>query len=162
MEPKRTNHRLPTWDYTQSGMYYVTICVAERKHALGHIIYDDNKLDCPASFIPSKIGTVCIEAGESLSERFDDVRLEKLTLMPDHIHMLASIDANGSTALGDFVFAFKRFVTRKARAVGFNDRLWQKNYYDHVVRDNEDVLRIMEYMENNPIRWAHQRRENNI
>ena len=162
MESKQTIHRLPTWDYTRSGMYYVTICVSERKHALGHIVYDENKLDHPASFVPSKIGTACIEAGKSLGERFDDVRLEKLTLMPDHIHMLANIDANGSTALGDVVFAFKRFVTRKARAAGFNGRLWQKNYYDHVVRDNEDVLRIMEYMENNPIRWAHQRQENNI
>ena len=154
MGSKRTTHRLSAWDYARPGMYYVTICTSERKHVLGRIVFDEGNLEEPAAFLPSNIGTACIEAENSLNERFNGIHLEKLTIMPDHVHMLVRIDSDGPTDLGDVVFAFKRFVTRKAKAAGFSNALWQKNYYDHVVRDDEDVLRIMEYMDNNPIRWA--------
>lgn len=136
------------------GLYYMTICTFQRKQILGRIVYDPNARYPHAVFIPSPLGEACDRALVSVDERMDAVEVVKCTLMPDHLHLLVRIASPESASLGEVVFAFKRHVTGFVRRSGIEGKIWQKSYYDHIVRSDEDVVRIVEYMERNPLRWV--------
>ena len=73
-------------------------------------------------------------------------------LMPDHVHLLVMPKGDSPTILPSFVGAFKSLSTRAFWRVGGEDTLWQQHYYDHVVRDDESLSAIGEYILNNPVR----------
>jgi REP element-mobilizing transposase RayT len=72
--------------------------------------------------------------------------------MPDHLHILLSLNNVYKKNLHSWVSAFKRYTTRSAKR-GFGiHRLWQKNYYEHIIRKEESLIKIAEYIINNPVR----------
>ena len=155
----RRSIRLPEYDYAQAGAYFVTTCVQERKCLLGEIA--DGKMQL------SDIGRVVEECWSAIPEHFGHVRLDVFVVMPNHIHGILSITGVGARhaspkitgpkqrSLGAIVGSFKSAVTKRVNTLrGAQGRsIWQRNYYEHVIRDDDDLGVLREYIVNNPLRW---------
>lgn len=154
----RRPHRLPSYDYATPGSYFVTLCIQDRLPLLGCIRSGD--------LVPSPAGDCIVQLCQELPDRYPGVELNTLLVMPDHLHAILSL--NGRTpSLSDIVHALKSRTTAKY-ALGvseqgwprFHRTLWQRGFYDRVIRNEEELGRVREYILQNPLRWhlAHEDR----
>lgn len=151
----RRSRRLQGFDYAQAGGYFVTLCSHGRKHLFG-VLEDD-------VFRPTEVGQVVEACWNNLENRFEHVMLGDFVLMPNHLHgivLLSNPDINVSRphllapgSLSVIVRSFKEASTKQARSA-MSGPLWQRNYYDHIIRDEADLARIQTYIRNNPKNWA--------
>jgi REP element-mobilizing transposase RayT len=154
--PRRKHHHLPEHIYRLPGSYFITICTRERQHHFGTI-------DAEGLGI-SQLGQLVEERWRSIPEHHFGVSLDIHVVMPNHFHGLISTSASSKASeaphIGKIVGAFKSSVTRHGRERGLiGTSIWQDDYWDHVVRSQEDLDRIRVYIENNPLSW-HIDREN--
>ena len=153
--PKRKALRLPDYDYSRAGAYFVTICTAGRKSILSRIAVGAGVLDGPELQL-TEIGQIAEERIREMNAVYPDRNVEKYVIMPNHVHLLISISAHGPSGtpaptnewIPRFVSTFKRFTNREA-----GQKLWQRGYYEHVIRDSADYLRIWSYIDSNPFKW---------
>lgn len=161
----RRSIRLKDHDYSQAGAYYVTIDVQNRECLFGRILNYE--------MILNEAGKMIEEQWNALPERFPNVELDSHQVMPNHFHgiivIVGVIFEHGSgtspaptkrPTLGDIVGAFKSITTNEyIKGVDnnhwprFYKRLWQRDYYDHILRDEEDLNRIRDYIRSNPANW---------
>lgn len=161
----RRSIRLQKFDYSQTAYYFVTICVRQRRFLLGRI----------EAGIPhlSDTGNQVEHWLHETPRKFAHVALDSFVIMPNHLHVVfelqrstsetaaASKETIARTPLPQIVQWFKTMTTNaRLRWIRENDPsspdglLWQRNYYEHVVRDEYDLLRIREYIRLNPTRWT--------
>ena len=142
--PQRKRLRLRGFDYASEGLYFVTVCTHRRRCVLGHIEDDEVRL--------SRIGCIVRAQIDGLAARLGVV-VDSFVVMPNHVHLIVALGPKARQAsplrLGTVIGGFKSGSTRSAAA-----RLWQRGYYEHVVRDADDLTRLREYIETNPIRWS--------
>ena len=85
------------------------------------------------------------------------MQIEKYVIMPNHIHLIIAIKSTAGASpcptVSDIICAYKSLTTRECRNF-YNGIIWQKSFYDHIIRDENDYLRIWEYIENNPLKWS--------
>lgn len=153
--PKRKINRLPGYDYDTGGMYFITICTKGKKCILSKIVGDD-ALGVPHNNL-TELGQV-VKKYILSGNRMERVSVEKFVIMPNHIHILLTVDMEtGGTPRASsptmavvprFVAALKRLVNREAG----ND-LFQRSYHDHIIRGHQDYMKIWEYIDNNPKQW---------
>jgi putative transposase len=159
----RRTIRLNGYDYSQEGAYFVTLVTHGRQCFLSEIENGQPK---------SSLFGRCAEAMlESLPIHFP-VAINHKVVMPNHIHILLSIvgkedqknmleNLNSSLpgtqkqSLGAIVQTYKSITTRRIHALQRECQtpVWQRNYYEHIVRDQDDFDRIADYIQNNPINW---------
>lgn len=137
---------MPDYDYALGGAYFLTLCVQDRKP----IFWDcRGELRSPENL--SSSGEVVCEELLRLNDIYENVRLDKYCIMPDHIHMILFLNG-GRTQFAPttsrIVKQFKGVVTKR---LGFSP--WQRSYYDHVIRNEQDYLDIWTYIENNPSKY---------
>lgn len=161
--PKRKNIRLSYYGYTTPGAYLVTICSHNRKCIFGKI--EEGKVQL------NEIGNMVKTCWQEIPKHFKEVRLDEYVVMPNHLHgILIILDETGEACLaptsepakskkktlGAVVGSFKSSVTRRVRISGFirGKAIWQRGYYEHVVRNIVDLEDIREYIANNPARWS--------
>ncbi|MFQ5956551.1 MAG: transposase [Candidatus Brocadiales bacterium] len=130
---KNRSLRLKNFDYSQILPYFVTICTKDEKP----ILYDGLAED-----IVSCLKELRVSHG---------FKLYVYCIMPDHIHLLLSPGDSG-LGLSKIIQIFKSMTTRRYRANGAKDILWQTYFYDHVVRREEDLNNIAKYILENPVR----------
>ena len=179
----RKHNRLKEYDYSQNGYYFITICTAEKRKILGDISVGANCVR-PYGVRPktvlSEIGKIVDENICRLNGIYDTVRVDKYVVMPNHVHLILVIQdgqiqdgrtqfaptestesqgaQDGQIQDGRTQFAptvsrvIKQFKGKVTKQVGFC--IWQKSFYDHIIRDEKEYLRIWEYIENNPDKWA--------
>ena len=169
--PKRKPSRLKNYDYSENGAYFITICTKDRKKILSNIIVGTGVLDCPRIQLLTH-GKIAEKYINQLNDFYDNVLVDKYVIMPDHIHLILSVN-NGQPAqrtVGDacpynanqniktdnknstvakFISTFKRFCNKE-----YGQNIWQPRYYDHIIRNQEDYNEIWEYIENNPRKWG--------
>ena len=130
------------YDYGQNGAYFATICTQERKRLLSDIVGDD------AHIVPKPYGQITEKYIRNAPE------IEKYVLMPDHIHMLIRLD-NGSrwasTPTNRIATIVRSIKTLTTKEIG--ESIFQRSYYDHVIRNRQDYEEIWRYIDNNPRRW---------
>jgi REP element-mobilizing transposase RayT len=209
MLPERRALRLPHYDYTTPGAYFVTICTQNRACSLSRIVNDQ------VTLFPA--GEVSKAVLLSLPRRFAGVELDAFVIMPNHIHAIltlvgvrfiasensplqnplgnantpapASLDVqrqhlpprasrgnaaadenalrtgspigrsradaiNRTPTVGEIVRAFKASVARQVRVAGAVEFAWQRSYYEHVLRTEDQLGRARRYIGENPLRWA--------
>ena len=140
---RRNTHRLPSYDYRANGAYFLTICRQDRQRVLD---------------IPS-LRSAVLETWQALPDRFPTIKLDELVIMPDHIHCILWLDgsANESPTIGRIVGAYKSLITvawrnhHKSIGIPCNTHLWQRDYYEHVIRNETDLTLTREYIINNPL-----------
>ena len=148
---QRKNLRLQHYDYSQAGLYFVTICGQNRFKYFGEIV--------EGRFIGYASADMIEKIWIDLPYRFP-VLLHEYVLMPNHFHAIIEIQEGNEHSLGEMVGAFKSMTT-KEYIMGVRDkdwfpfekRLWQRNYYEHVIRDEKSYLKLSEYIQDNPRKW---------
>lgn len=153
----RKRIRISTWDYAQSAMYMVTICVADRTHRFGEMTErSEVQLNDAGQMVEQEI--------LDPPGHFSNVDLDEFVVMPNHIHMLIGIrgeDGNGvPLSLASVVGAFKsRTTNRYIRGIKmgllppFDRHLWQRDYYETIMRDEGWLDQRRAYIEANPANW---------
>ena len=153
--PKRKNVRLAGFDYQTAGAYFITICVKDRKPILGKIV--GTGLPAGPKNILSQYGEIAEKVLINMSDFYDNIKLDKYAIMPNHIHLLLQITESGgpsrtpvptNSPISKFVGTFKRFCNKE-----YGGNVWQARSYDHVIRGQEDYAAVWEYIENNHLKW---------
>ena len=141
---KRHSIRLPNYDYSEPGFYFITICTKNKKHILSSIDFTGN-------IHLTKVGSI-IE--DYLIKNNYYFNINQYVIMPNHIHILLEITSK-KINVGNFVKEFKSKVCRKYNKLYgyYENDIWQRNYYEHIVRDESDLIRIKNYIKNNPYKW---------
>lgn len=158
--PRRKPNRLPHYDYSAPGAYFITICTREKRCILSDVVVGEGL--APPSLRLTDIGRIVEEQILALPQRFSGLAIEKYMIMPNHIHLLirlsgesggASPSPTVSTGVPAAIGAFKSLTTRLSGV----RPLWQRSYYDHVVRNETEYKEIWEYITANPAHWAEDR-----
>ena len=132
----RKGIHLNGFDYTGgSYFYFLTLCAADKKP-----LFKDAEI---ARFIIDEM---------ELRRNRDEIILFCFCIMPDHVHMLLSLSKGYQKRLINWVSAFKRYSAKIIRKSYGVEQLWQKNFYDHVIRKEESLIKVAEYIVNNPVR----------
>ena len=206
----RRSIRLKGFDYSQAGLYFITICCQDRFCYFGHVEND--------AMILNEYGQIAFDEWMKLPERFPNFELDVFQIMPNHIHAIISLtnpatvgatlavapngntvapngnavahdgntvahDGNAvapigntvahdtigagvnpaptdtNTGVSDIVGAYKSLVSNGCLKIFKSNnemmgKLWQRNYYEHIIRNEQSYQRIAEYIMNNPIKWG--------
>ena len=153
VSPHRKQLRLRGYDYAFPGVYFVTICSAGKRPVFASTSGE--------SIVLSLAGEIVRSEWIALPERFARLVLDEFVIMPNHLHgVLAFVGhaggASPSPTLFDVIGAFKSIstikVNRLLRRSGV--ALWQRSYYEHIVRTGEDLRKIQRYILENPLMWS--------
>ena len=152
---KRKPNRLASYDYDREGVYFITICTQDRKCILSRIV-GGGVLDAPDNLL-TDVGKI-VEKNILSGKYVERVSVTKYVIMPNHIHLLLVVGANTSgtskapsptnALIPHFISTFKRLCHRE-----IGERIFQRSYHDHIIRNEQDYLKIWEYIENNPKQW---------
>lgn len=154
--PKRKQNRLPYFDYSSPGAYFITICTEDKRCILGSIV-GGGALDAPKVKLTSA-GRI-VQKYILSSNNVAGITVDKYVIMPNHIHMIlvvADSDTGGTSrapsptnaVIPHMVSTFKRFCHQEAGI-----KIFQRSYHDHVIRGEQDYQKIWEYIDTNPARW---------
>jgi len=188
----RKTIRLKGYDYSQAGLYFVTLCCQNRNHLFGKII--DGKMDL------NHFGKIAKKEWEHTATLRDNISLGAFILMPNHFHSIIQIDyqikneeANCGTfkspshTIGAIIRGYKGATTKKIKELIRNNcggelqfqnnsrtgelqfaptkqfapterfaptkSIWQRNYWEHIIRNENEFIRISKYIRNNPTKW---------
>ena len=161
--------RCQNWDYRSNGYYFVTICTGDRICFFGEIKSGNMEL--------SDIGLIVANEWQKTPQIRPNVKLDQWVVMPNHLHGIIIIDNNNtpidtfwrnvptninenkntnrlkSNSLGSIIGQFKSVCTKQIWKLGFTDFRWQTRFYDVIIRNEESLNRIRQYILNNPAKW---------
>ncbi|MDQ6953464.1 MAG: hypothetical protein Q9M15_08055 [Mariprofundaceae bacterium] len=164
------------YDYSQAGLYFITICTQNRLHLFGEIVNDNMVLN--------DAGNMIKKLWREISNHFKNTRLHEYIIMPNHIHGIIEISSVGAPlvgaqndgqfqngqpqgiaptckTIGDIVGAFKSLTTNEYIKMvkqnilqPFDKRIWQRSYWEHIIRNDNEYTHIVQYIMDNPQTWA--------
>ncbi|MBR6693435.1 MAG: transposase [Clostridia bacterium] len=144
--PKRKPNRLEGYDYSETGYYFITICTKDKKRILCDIVGDD------AHIVPKKAGKIASKYIKNIRE------IDKYVIMPNHIHLILKIEggtmwaSSPTRSVPSIIRSLKTLVSKEC-----GEKLWQRSYYDHIIRGEGDYLEIWKYIDENPLKWKEDR-----
>jgi REP element-mobilizing transposase RayT len=179
----RHSIRLKEYDYSQAGLYFITICVKNNACLFGKIT--DGKICLSA------IGAIADVLWHEIKNHAKNVELHEFVVMPNHIHGIIEITTDdgvgatvgaghalplppqpqtadvrathalpqsrfqnqGKNTISSIVGSYKSAVSKHAHRLGFAEFAWQRNYWENIIRSSNDYTRIAQYIINNPINW---------
>ena len=151
----RKPNRLEGYDYSQSGVYFLTVCTKGRAPLFWEMSRVSNAVGATCGRPPlSALGKMALEELQRLEQIYPGVHVHKIAVMPDHIHLLVGLEEGRpqvapTPSIPRLMQQFKGKMTKLA-----GRPIWQKSYYDHVIRDENDFLAKWNYMEHNPGEWV--------
>ncbi|ANH83448.1 hypothetical protein A8C56_22915 [Niabella ginsenosidivorans] len=173
MKHNRKSIRLKGYNYAQAGLYFITLCTHNRVHLFGQIINGEMVLNAG--------GRVAAKCWQDIPAHFPTAALHEYVVMPNHIHGIIELQSPSvgvqnfepqqmgtenkfqhiiPQSIGSIVRGFKIGVTKWFRYEnGFaqNAQIWQRNYYEHIIRNDAAYHRIANYILNNPAKWKDDR-----
>lgn len=156
--PQRKLQRLKNYDYSQNNAYFLTICTQNRAHLFGSIETMSIKLNDVGQMIEEKLLNISKNA---------DVEIDRYCIMPNHIHAIIVIARNGTTqgsfpTVSEMVQRFKTITTKlyvdgvkSGEYPPFHKKIWQKSFYDHIIRDEQGYIEVCRYIAENPLNWQY-------
>lgn len=168
----RQSIRLKGYDYAASGAYFITLCTHQRQCLFGDIVAGEMQLNL--------YGEIVAEEWQRTPEIRSNFAIDGWIVMPNHFHgiviiensdrSLPSWNAHNRTplpnslhrrpqSLSSFVAGFKSITTKRINAIrnAAGTPVWQRNYYEHIIRDQDSATKIRQYIQNNPSVWEHDR-----
>lgn len=156
---ERKSPRLPNYDYSQAGLYFLTLCTKGKAPLFGRVCVGGGALDAPKVEL-SQYGAVIERWLADCAGKYEDLAILKHVVMPNHVHVIVELRGGPSRApaptqsranerIPGFVSGMKRLTNRCCGVA-----LWQRGYYDHVIRNDADFLRVWNYIDTNPAKWA--------
>jgi len=162
--PRRKTIRLKDYDYSQTGYYFVTICTQNREKIFGQIVGADS-ISARSETILSNAGMMVEKIYCNMQNEFKNVVFHEYIFMPNHFHGIiqiqwADIESAPTANLSTIIQSFKRYTTieyihgvKNNIYPLFNKRIWQRGYHEHIVRNEQELQKIREYIINNPAQW---------
>jgi REP element-mobilizing transposase RayT len=152
----RRSIRLKDYDYSRSGAYFVTICVRQRECLFGEIKSGEMHLN--------KYGRMVEASWDDLPNHYHHVEIDESIVMPNHIHGIIVLNNVGAGlkpaptkqhGLPEIVRAFKTFSARQINHILNTPGipLWQRNYYERIIRDERELNAVREYIRQNALKW---------
>ena len=169
----RRSIRLAGYDYTRAGAYYITIVTWQREEIFGEVVNGEMQL--------SSMGRIAEENWRLIPKHFSHAELEAFVVMPNHIHGIIILDDDirtGTTpapirtgtinraptpteqfqkpvagSIPTIMRTYKASVSRRIQKEHHETNIWQRNYYEHIIRDQADYERIGGYILSNPVNW---------
>ena len=153
MRQTRKPNRLADYDYAGPGAYFVTICTKDRKCLLSRIAVGAT-CGRPDMVELTKAGEAVKAELLKIPEIYGSIRVDSYVVMPNHVHAIFVMEENDgqskrSPAISRVIQQMKGTVTKK-----LGQGIWQKGFYDHVIRDEQDYRIRRKYIEENPAKWA--------
>ena len=156
--PKRKSVRLREYDYSRPGAYFVTICSQNRGDVFGIV--------SGIEIQRNRYGDIVADCIRLLPDRFTCVKVDAFVVMPNHIHCIivmedcvpsASDAVPPRESLGRIIAYLKHKSTKQINEIAdtLGGRIWQRNYYEHVIRNEDELRKVRQYIENNPAKWAY-------
>ena len=141
--------------YSRAGYYFITICTMDRQKLFGEIVGADDPV-CPQPVMrANEIGKIVYKCWNKINDIYDNVRTDAFCLMPNHIHEIVVIyeGGQGRPPLPKIIQGYKSVSTRMC--FKYNIKIiWQRNYYDRIIRNRQEYEEICIYIENNPLKWV--------
>jgi len=197
----RRSIRLKGYDYSQAGLYFITICCQDRACLFGEIVWTNR---IRAEMILNEYGQIAFNEWLKTPEIRPNVELGEFVIMPNHMHGIIRLSGRGelhspenelhspenelhspenmgvfktpqrtienedigekgefnspprspSQTIGAIIRGYKSSVTKQVGLLGFDEKLWQRNYYEHIIRNEQSYQTISDYIINNPTKWA--------
>lgn len=171
----RKSNRLQHYDYSRAGYYFVTICTQNRQCLFGEIV--------EGHMILNEVGKIIVRWWEETKNKFPNIELDEFVIMPNHLHGIITIvgadlrvcpDSKGQgttnkrikqgehtgSPLQKIIQWFKTMTTneyiqgvKSGICPPFKNHLWQRSFYDHVIRDEQSLHDVREYIQHNPLNW---------
>lgn len=133
--------RLQDYDYSQEGLYFITICCKNKENYFWiNDKYKNGETELTVA------GEVVKEELEKVSKIYKGIRLDNYVIMPNHVHLI--IDVESRAYIPNIINQTKGKVSKRLR---FSP--WQHSYHDHIIRGDEDYENIWNYIESNPLKW---------
>lgn len=151
--PKRKNIRLNDYNYSSNGAYFITICTKNKEN----LLWKNVGANCvrPLDQLPlSKIGIVIENEIYKLNTVYENIKVDKYQIMPNHIHLIIFIyeDSNGRTLFAPTISRIiKQFKGSITKQIGFS--IWQKSFYDRIIRNENEYQSVWNYIHNNPLKY---------
>lgn len=151
--PKRKNIRLHNYNYSYNGAYFITICTKNKEN----LLWKNVGANCvrPLDQLPlSKIGIVIENEIYKLNTVYENIKVDKYQIMPNHIHLIIFIyeDSNGRTQFAPTISRIiKQFKGSITKQIGFS--IWQKSFYDRIIRNEKEYPEVWNYIHNNPLKY---------
>ncbi|MHB1051359.1 MAG: transposase [Bacteroidota bacterium] len=149
--------RLPLFDYSSPAAYFVTICTKNKIELFGTVEKNDTIL--------SPIGHIARDCYVQIPEHFPSVELDAFVIMPHHIHGIIILhpvnhDVQSPPSLSTIIGSYKSAVTHLVHEQSlFREKtVWQRSFYDHIIRNDFSLHMIRRYISTNPQRWRHVRK----
>jgi len=177
--PQRKPNRYKKWDYHDAGWYFVTLCTKGMVNWFGEIV-------C-GQMVLNEFGQLVNKCFKNIPNRFNHVEHDEFVVMPNHVHGIIVIrnrnikqivgtglvpvrqNTNRTTTrvvptLGNLIGSFKSITTveyikqvRKNKYQSFEKSIWQRSYYDHIIRSEYSLFMIQQYIRNNPRQWEEEK-----
>lgn len=163
----RRSIRLPGYDYTQPGAYYITICTYQKQSWFGDVV--NGEMHC------NHLGSIAYSFWQALPRRFPHIQLDAFVVMPNHLHgILVITDEGRHTAIQHYltltkeqfgkpvpgsiptvVRSFKSAVTQRINLMRRSPTppIWQRNYHESIIRIEQGLDGVRQYIVNNPLQW---------
>lgn len=146
----RKKNRLKGYDYSSNASYFLTVCSDKRKEIFSQIVFDNT---VGANIVRlSKIGQKIENCILKIEEIYPCVFVDNYIIMPNHIHLILTIDTNRRPMVAPTVATvIKQFKGAASKEAGTS--IWQKGYYDHIIRNENDFNETMKYITFNAQKW---------
>lgn len=149
----RRSIRMEGYDYSQAGVYFVTVCVKDRECLLGEI--------GGGKMVLNEMGKIVEETWNDLTNHIENIELDEFMVMPNHVHGIVVIKSEKKTesrkrhGLSEIVRQFKTFSAKRINQIRHSpgNSLWHRNYYEHIIRGRVEWNQLREYIANNPMHW---------
>jgi len=155
----RRSIRLKEYDYAQPGWYFITICTQDHAILFGDIL--------KGSMVLNNAGKIIKKFWLRIPELREYIELDEFIIMPNHFHgimiiieNLNHVRATDSVAptlkpnsIGSILGQFKSATTKEIKKYHFSHFKWQRNYYEHIIRNENDLNHIRKYIRENPLKW---------
>ncbi len=155
----RKRNRLANYDYSTPGYYFVTICTKGMLEYFGCVKNYKMELNSAGQIVQDRI--------KWLENHFQYVKIIKFVVMPNHVHIIIRIIDNVGTgrdlslrksigkikSLSELIGSFKTTSSKLIHQYGKHDFCWQRSFYDHIIRNDEELNRISDYIDKNPMKW---------
>ena len=160
--PVRKSLRINAFDYSSPGAYFITFCTCNKRHTLSRIVGAIHESPFPQLTSYGQIADAVIR---NIPAQLS-VAIDRYVIMPNHIHLIAIISEEdalreirespqASRSIISKLVGYIKMNASKAIHLHYGDiSVWQRGYYDHVIRNQEDYNMIAEYIDTNPIRWT--------
>ena len=166
------SRRLREWDYRTSGKYFITICAGGMNQLFGRVER--------GAMVRNVVGEIAQQMWIQIPDHHKDVSLDEFVVMPNHVHGIivlsgqhgSDVARNVATknqsnsmsrispkpgSLGAIVRSYKSAVSNRCHVSGYPDFIWQPRFHDHIIRNNQELNTIRQYILNNPTNWEHEK-----